>query len=197
MKVESRAAYAKGQAAKSEYKAADGKAVKLDSKDVKIDSLRKELDQQKWVNRQQRQEQTYGRYYSQPVVVQYHDPYPSFFWLWLLDRSLDERAAWAYHHRGDMDAQRYKDLLAKDAKLEARIKELEKQQVKVDPAYTPKGLDADMMYSNEYVDAVYNPTKAADTEEASSGDVPIGWICFFIFVAFVVIMVLAAVLGGE
>src|SRR5437867_9501651 len=44
----------------------------------------------------------FNPYYSRPVVI-YRDPYDSFFWWWLLDRTLDERAWWAYHHRYDMD----------------------------------------------------------------------------------------------
>ena len=45
----------------------------------------------------------YNSYNTRPWVT-YHDPYNSFFWWWLLDRSLDDRAYWAYHHRASMDA---------------------------------------------------------------------------------------------
>lgn len=119
--------------------------------------LRGRLDQAKWESRQSRTTTFYGAYYSRPVVV-YHDPYPSFFWWWLLDRSLEERAMWAYHHRSSMDEARYRDLLAKDAQLEARIRALEAQGVKRNPAYTPAGItDPDLMYDDNYVTAVYNP----------------------------------------
>src|SRR4051812_31412138 len=58
-----------------------------------------------------RQYNLFSPYWSRPVVV-YRDPYSSFFWWWLLDRSLEDRAWWAYHHRFDMDPARYQSLLA-------------------------------------------------------------------------------------
>jgi hypothetical protein len=94
-------------------------------------------------------------YYSRPVVI-YHDPFNSFFWWWLLDRSLDDRAWWAYHHRYDMDPARYQALVAHDQQLEARIAELEARQVARDPSYVPSGLDRDLMYSDNYVANAYS-----------------------------------------
>lgn len=103
----------------------------------------------------------FNPYTSRPVVI-YHDPYNSLFWWWLLDRSLDERASWAYHHRNDMDPARYQDLVARDQQLEARVAELETQQPPRDPAYVPTGLDRDLMYSDQYVTRITNsrPTTA-------------------------------------
>jgi hypothetical protein len=96
----------------------------------------------------------FNPYYSRPVVV-YHDPYSSFFWWWLLDRSLDDRAWWAYNHRYDMDPARYQALLATDQQLEARVEQLEAQQPARDPSFTPTGLDRDLMYSDQYVTRAY------------------------------------------
>jgi hypothetical protein len=89
-------------------------------------------------------------------VVIYHDPYNSLFWWWLLDRSLDDRAYWAYHHRYDMDPMRYQALMATDQQLEARVEALEAQQTPRDPAYVPTGLDRDLMYSDRYVAHTYS-----------------------------------------
>jgi hypothetical protein len=97
----------------------------------------------------------YNGYYSRPWVV-YHDPYNSFFWWWLLDRSLDDRAYWAYHHQSDMDPARYQALLAQDQQLQARVAQLEAQQVARDPNYVPAGLDRDLMYSDQYVNRAYS-----------------------------------------
>jgi hypothetical protein len=98
----------------------------------------------------------YSPYYSRPWVV-YNDPYNSYFWWWLLDRSLDERAWWVYHHRYDMDPARYDALVARDQQLEARVSELEAQQQGVrDPNYVPAGLDRDLMYTDHYVGASYS-----------------------------------------
>jgi hypothetical protein len=77
--------------------------------------------------------------------VTYNDPYNSLFWWWLLDRSLDDRAWWAYHHRYDMDPARYQALIATDQQLEARV-----------PNYAPAGLDRDLMYSDQYVSRAYS-----------------------------------------
>ncbi len=100
-------------------------------------------------------EHVYAPYYSRPLVI-YHDHYSSFFWWWLLDRSLDERAMWAYSHRADMDSARYQALLDHDANLEARIHQLEAQHAPADPGYTPTGLDRDLMYNDQYVNRAYH-----------------------------------------
>jgi hypothetical protein len=59
-----------------------------------------------------------------------------------------------------MDATRYRDLLAKDKQLEARIRELESKKVPRDPTYTPSGLDRDLMYDDGFVEASVNPQPA-------------------------------------
>ena len=102
----------------------------------------------------------YNPYRSRPWVV-YRDPYDSLFWWWLLDRSLDDRAWWAYHHRYDMDPARYQALIATDQQLEARVAQLEAQQAPRDPNYVPPGLDRDLMYSDRYVEQTYSnrPTR--------------------------------------
>jgi hypothetical protein len=103
----------------------------------------------------------FNPYASRPEVV-YRDPYNSLFWWWLLDRSLDDRAYWTYHHRHDMDPARYQALVASDHQLEARVEQLEAQQAPRDPAYVPPGVDRDMMYSDHYVQQTYSnrPTPA-------------------------------------
>ena len=180
MKVESRQLYTKGTTPKTEYKTASGTTAKIDPKDAKIERLRGQLDQQKWVNREQRQQQFYGAYYSRPVVV-YNDPYPSMFWWWMLDRSLEERALWAYHHQSSMDQARYREMCAKDAQLEARVRQLEAQKVARDPNYAPKGMDPDLMYTNDYVDAVYNPHGTLPDDDHGESSVT-GWgVLKFIF----------------
>lgn len=184
MKAESRKMYQQGAAPKAEYRTGSGTTVKLDPRDKKIERLRGQLDQQKWVNRQMRQEQFYGTYYHRPVVV-YNDPYPSFFWWWLLDRSLEERAMWAYNHRYDMDQARYQALLARDSQMESRIRQLEMRGTPRDTTYTPKGMETDLMYSNDYVDAVYNPHPTS-----SQSSPALGWLCcIFVILLFVGVIV--------
>ena len=99
---------------------------------------------------------TFFNTYSSRPWVTYNDPYNSLFWWWLLDRSLDDRAWWAYHHRYDMDPARYQALIATDQQLEARVEQLEAQQAPRDPNYAPAGLDRDLMYSDQYVSRAYS-----------------------------------------
>ncbi len=106
----------------------------------------------------------FGSYGYRPWVY-YNDPYSSLFWWWLLDRSLDEQAYWAYHHRYDMDPARYQTLLASNHQLEQRVADLEAQQIARDPSYTPPSLDQtnrDLMYADDYVAHNYDnrPTTA-------------------------------------
>ena len=112
-------------------------------------------DTQVIVSRPARTRLIFEPYYSRPTVV-YQDPYSSLFWWWLMDRSLQDRAYWAYHHRYDMDSARYQALLASDQQLEARVGQLETQQVARDPNYVPAGLDRDLMYSDRYVAHSYS-----------------------------------------
>lgn len=90
-------------------------------------------------------------------MVIYQDPFSNWFWWWLLTQDLNTRALWAYHHQSDMDAARYRDLLAKDAQLEQRIRELEAKKQPRDPTYAPPGVDRDLMYDDGFVDAAINP----------------------------------------
>jgi hypothetical protein len=107
------------------------------------------------VSRPARVRTLFETYYTRPVVV-YRDPYNSLFWWWLLDRSLEERASWAYHHRYDMDPVRYQALVANDQQLEARVEQLEAGQTARDPNYVPAGVDRDLMYSDGYVAQAYS-----------------------------------------
>ena len=112
----------------------------------------------------------FNPYSYRPWVV-YRDPYSSLFWWWLLDRSLDDRAWWAYHHRYDMDPARYDALMATDAQLQARVSQLEAQQAARDPNYVPPGLDGrDLMYSDNYVNRAY-----------SNRSTTLGVIAFWVF----------------
>src|SRR5262249_41883184 len=91
---ESKAAFTRGQQPRSTWTDSQNQPHPIDSKDRQIESLRRQLDYERWVNRQTRQRQFYGDYYGRPAagpVVVYHDPYSNFFWAWLLAQSLDQR----------------------------------------------------------------------------------------------------------
>lgn len=157
-KAESRAQYQKATSPKETYTTPKGNSASIKKDDVRVTQIR-DLPEEKWVNRETRVQTFYSNYYynTPPTVTHYNDPYSTFFWLWLLDRSLDDRASWAYHHRNEMDDARYKDLLAKDKNLEAKIKQLEAGEKKRDPNYVPAGVEPDLQYTDEFVNATYNP----------------------------------------
>ncbi len=110
---------------------------------------------QTYATRRIRIEHVYAPYYSRPTVV-YRDHYNSLFWWWMLDRSLDDRASWAYHHRYNMDTTRFQNLLANDAELASRVRQLEEQQVATNPHYVPPGIDPDLMYTDQHFNHVYS-----------------------------------------
>jgi hypothetical protein len=133
----------------------------------------------------------FGSYSYRPWVY-YHDPYSSLFWWWLLDRSIDEQAYWAYHHRYDMDPARYDALMASNQQLQSRVSQLETQQVARDPSYTPASLSTnqDLMYSDQYVNQAYQgyqnrPTTAGRTAFWVFGVPVVSGACvFFVWLVF-------------
>jgi hypothetical protein len=155
-KEESRARFTKGKAPEPNYTDPKGTVRPIPPEDPRVRQLRDQLDHQQWVNRQLRERQYYHDYYSRPVVV-YQDPYSSFFWWWLLDQNLETRSLWVYNHQQMMDQARYQALLAHDAQLGERVRQLEAQNAGRNPAYVPPGLPPDLMYTDNYVNAAYNP----------------------------------------
>jgi hypothetical protein len=140
-------------------------------------------DTQVIVTRPSRSYHVFNPYSSRPWVV-YNDTYSSLFWWWLLDRSLDDRAYWAYHHRYDMDPARYQALLATDQQLETRVVQLEAQQAPRDTNYVPAGLDRDLMYSDQYVQRTYSnrpTTFGVITFWALGVPLALAFVAFFIW----------------
>jgi len=186
-KVESRRSYEKSEAPAPSYKTPAGKEVKLDPKDKTTDYLRGRLDESRWQTRYQRTDVFYGSYYSRPVIV-YNDYYHPHWNYWLLAQPMDVLSLWVYHHQLDMmrqDQARLNALYAGNAELKARVAALERQGIPRDPTYTPKGVDADVMYNDAYVDAVVNPRpKVVDHYEYDNPPMSAttGWVLLWIFV---------------
>lgn len=156
-KQESKTAFTLGAKPRQTYTTSDGKTHPLDERDKRVEEIRRDIDPGRWVTREQRRRAVFPNPPPRPVVVIYQDPYSNWFWWWLLAQDLNTRAMWAYHHQSDMDAARYRDLLAKDAQLEKRIHELEAKKEPRDPTYAPPTLDPDLMYDDGFVEAAVNP----------------------------------------
>ncbi len=194
-KVESRKSYEKAEAPASTYKTPAGKEVKIDPKSKETDYLRGRLDESHWQTRYQRSDGFYGGYSSRPIVV-YNDYYHPMWNYWLMSQTIDVMSMWVYHHQMSMDRARLDSMYAQNADLRARVAALERQGVPRDPTYTPRGVDADLMYDDGYVNAVYNPRpKTVDEYEydnASSGGPTIHGVgVFFKWVLIVVVVIIA------
>jgi len=153
---ESKSAFTLGTKPRPTYTTSDGKTHPLDERDKRVEEIRRDTDPGRWATREQRRRTVFANPPPRPVVI-YQDPFSTWFWWWLLAQDLNTRALWAYHHQSDMDAARYRDLLAKDAQLEKRIHELEAKKEPRDPTYAPPGVDPDLMYDDGFVDAAINP----------------------------------------
>ena len=157
----SRAAYVVGQTPRSTYVDPSGRSQPIQRDSQVVRQLRSDLNYERWQNREQRERQFYGGYwngwYSARPAYYYHDPFSNLFWYWLMSQSFNTQAQWAYNHRDMMDDARYRDLLAHDARIEQEIRNLEQQGVRPDPTHTPQAMPADLMYDDNYVQAVYNP----------------------------------------
>jgi hypothetical protein len=102
--------------------------------------------------------------------VAYRDPFGPLFYWWLWERaSADRRTTWAYHHRGQIDQARWAEMVRRDPQLESRVKQLEAAGQPRDSSYVPPELanDSDLMYSDEYLAAVWNPQPQQAAEPPS------------------------------
>lgn len=143
---------------KETYKTPTGETKTINSTDRTVTGIRENLDSTKYASRPNRHYTVYQTYYSRTTpIVMYSDPYDHYFYWWLLDRSLDQRALWVYNHYDSIDRARINDMYIKDAQLEARVRQLEADKARRDPTWTPTGLDPDLQYHDSYVNAVYNP----------------------------------------
>lgn len=155
-KAESRTAYEASKTPAPTYKTPAGKEMKVDPKDKQIENLRSRLNEQRWVNRDQRESTFYHSYSGRPIVV-YNDCYHPYWNYWLLSQSLDITAMWCYHHQASMDQARLNEMYAQNAGLRAKVAALEAQKLARDPTYMPPNVDPDLAYNDAYVNAAFNP----------------------------------------
>lgn len=162
------------------------KTPKNEHYDRTVRDLKRDLNYERWQNRESRKDRYYGTYYSRPSPFSqtyYNDPFGNvWFWLWLMDRPR-ERDTWIYHHRDQIDPARMAELRQKDADLDRRLYELENQGVKRDSSYVPVDLqnDKDLVYDDSVAKQAY--------EEANKSSFPWMWIGLAILGIFAVVAV--------
>jgi hypothetical protein len=170
-----------GSTARPAIKSSSGKPIKVAGTPA-AKSVRS-MDSTKYASRNARRE---SRYRGIPrgertVIINryggsfYGDPYSGLFMYSLLSMSLHNQAMFHHHHWNSYSDQRRHELQAENAQLKAEMASL--QNTPRNPNYAPEGTDPDLMYSDEFVDAAYNP---APVKESSGG---LAWLLAGIVVA--------------
>lgn len=195
-KSESKSVYTAPKiASKSTYTTPAGSTKEYSFKDITLkDNIQVKVQPEKIKNYETRNTTFYNRYYSSypnyshPVAYgSYNDYFNPFLMGWLMNSATsNQRAEWAYHHRDSMDDARYRELLKKDAELEAKVKKMEAEGVEKDPNYAPDDFkdDPDLMYNKDFVKDI--------DEENSAGEkifAVFKW-CFFCLVGIILIWVI-------
>lgn len=187
-KQTSKATYKPSSAPKSSYKSKSGKTVNIDPNSSSTKNVRS-MSSNDYANRSTRVERHYHTHYgdrydyyrSQPHVY-VGGGYSSLFWYSMMDWSLERRAMWLYHNQHSINAQLYQQQL-QNAQLQAQIAQLQAQGVARNPNYVDSEYanSPDLMYSDEYVTAAYNPVATPVVRRSAFGPGTIlGW--FFTFV---------------
>ena len=122
----------------------------------------------------------YSYYHTQPY---YHvgGGYSSAFWWMMLEWNADRRARWLYHNRHNIEADAYRRGM-QDAQVAQQVAALEAQGVArnadyVDPEFAD---NPGMQYSQEYVEAAYNPTVVASSGGSAAGSTLMWIVVIFI-----------------
>lgn len=81
----------------------------------------------------------------------------------MLDWSVQRQAMWFYHNQSLAQNAAYQQQLAQNAQLQAEVNRLRAANTPVDSNYVDSEFkdNPDLMYSDEYVQAAYNPAGAA------------------------------------
>jgi len=165
---------------------------------AQVDTVRKTVTHERYITYETRYHDFYGPYgYAGRPMIYYSDPFGPFFYLWLFDRcTAEERARWAYNHRSEMDDARWRDMVKRDADLEARVRALEAEKRARDPNYVPAAMkdNPDLMYNPDFVNAAYNPSPAVyhpppPSSGPSAGTV-LFWLLMVVLVGAVVVFVI-------
>lgn len=132
--------------------------------------------------------------YNGGMSYGFNDHFSPFLMGWMFSEVMNthDRALWMYHHEHDMDSARYREMLAKDAQLEAEIAKLKAENIAKDPSYVPEKMkdDPDLMYSEDYVKTVYNYKEPRESSVIEFVNyvlfilVVIGFGLFFIWILF-------------
>ena len=167
----SRRKYVESQKAKlppkTEYKTAEGKTVnvKPDSPTVKTIRDKPSTYYRPEVREQRTVEHVHHYHYQHPSTWYYSQPtvyvgggYSSAFYWMMMEWDAERRAQWFYNHRNTIERDAYERGM-RDSAVAARVAELQSQGVRTNPDYVDPEFakDPSMMYTQDHIEAVYNP----------------------------------------
>jgi hypothetical protein len=147
---------------KYEYKTPTGQTKEYDYSSV--GKVRDKVDYEKYQQYDVRNQKTFDKYSTRPNTTTYNDAINIWFWLWLLDQSIDTQAEWVYHHKDEIDEVRYKEIIKNTPGIDVRLEAMEKAKKLKDPGFVPSSMenDADLQYNKDYVEQVIRPVKPID-----------------------------------
>jgi hypothetical protein len=160
-KEQSRIKYEASKKPAESYTDRSGREVKIKPDDPGVKKVREVITVERYESRPIIIKQYYGPrydyYYSQPYI-HVGGGFSHIFWYSMLEWDLNRRACWLYHHQYDIDQQLYNQQL-QNAALRLEIERLRLQGVRPDPTYVDPKMrgNEDLMYSDEFVKAAYNP----------------------------------------
>jgi hypothetical protein len=106
----------------------------------------------------------------------------------MMEWNAERRARWLYHNRHNIEASAYQRGM-QDAQVAAAVAQMESQGVQANPDYIDSEFadNPDLMYSQDYVEAAYNPTVVQSSGGGAAGTVLvwlliIGILCIFGYV---------------
>jgi hypothetical protein len=153
---------------KEKYVRSDGKEVKIDAKSKVTETIRNRPSTDYTPERRTvrvtehvthyHYHHPYSWYGSQPYVYVGNGYSSSFFWIMMYEWDAQRRADWLYHNRDRIERSAY-DQGIRDAQVQARLSELERQRVPRNRDYIDRDFTSnpDLMFDDDYVEAAYNP----------------------------------------
>lgn len=193
-KASSRTAYERSETPASTYKTPAGKEVKIDPKDKESVNIRSKMTNDQWVRREERETSFYAPYASRPIVM-YNDPYHPLLTYWLLSQSIENQALWMHHHQNSLsDSARVDAIYKENAQLKAKVDAL--SNTPRDPTWSPSGVDVDLPYNQNYVNASFNPKPKEETVYEYDGGTSAGTVFLQIMATILVITVIGFLMYG-
>lgn len=138
-------------------------------------------------------------YYSQPTINVGGGYSSAFFWIMMTEWSADRRASWLYHNQHTIERDAYERGM-RDAETARALAELKARNESVNPDYVdPDFVDnPGLMYTDEYVQAAYNPVVATPKHVGSGGvGTILVWLLVIAVVGGAVYLLLFRVRFGE